>query len=494
MQEEEEEEDAPYEPPAGHEDPAGDASEDDGGSEGDASASESESEDDADGELSEGEEGEPEGTAAVPNSSANPELPDAPAAAAAPRDALALLMRSAAEQPQPEAAPMAGGAGGGGLVEDEAEMSEDEGHTDDEEDGDADGNLAELMGDHDEGRRDEKRRLELHKEWEVAAEKQAMRVVLEGVRSGWKNVLGARKRKAGAGEDDGTDLDARKRRAAQTAEARVGFGEGAGVLLSAQDVEASDDEGPGDRTVDRLKERILLDSLTAKDPFRPAQLDEASQGILNLIHRAKDRTREGGPGSHGVAVAGRARGGAALASGSGSYTTSKNLLLEMGSESQRSFLGRGPAAAAPTTRTGVGATTARGFIFGSASMRGHEDSQAHGDGSNLGGGGGGGGASGPTDPARPGASGARNGEASGSVGGGGLTLRAAFAGKLPGAGAPAVPPAGPGLVGLLKASSQTERVDFGRLMQRMAPAPAVGSGGKNAKNAPGSGFKRPFGR
>lgn len=137
---------------------------------------------------------------------------------------------------------------------------------------------------------------------------------------------------------------------------------------------------------------------------------------------------------------------------------------------------------AGTTRTGVGVTTGRGFIFGGASMRGlGDDSQAGGagDASNLGGG------------------------ASGAADGAGLTLRAAFAGKLPASGsAPStsrhtagshgtVPQsAGPGLVGLLQNTSQQGSLDLGRIMSKIA-APGSTTGSKAQAH---QGFKRPFGR
>eukprot|EP00884_Botryococcus_braunii_P014837 jgi/Botrbrau1/23354/Bobra.0051s0012.1 len=97
------------------------------------------------------------------------------------------------------------------YLEEEAEMSEDGGHSDeDDSDGEGDDSVLEdLIGHETDGRHDEKMRARLHAEWAAKQEEQHIKGLMEGLKNGFK-----RKRRAGLlDEDEGTNRDARWRRA-----------------------------------------------------------------------------------------------------------------------------------------------------------------------------------------------------------------------------------------------------------------------------------------
>lgn len=98
------------------------------------------------------------------------------------------------------------------FFEMEAEMSDDEGHSDDGDDDDAnaDGMLAELIGEAREKKKDAARREKLHAKWLQAQDASDMEAVVAAMKSGWR-----RPGRDGSLDGDlGTDRDARRRRAA----------------------------------------------------------------------------------------------------------------------------------------------------------------------------------------------------------------------------------------------------------------------------------------
>lgn len=97
------------------------------------------------------------------------------------------------------------------FVDEEAEMSEDEGHSLGGSDDDADegGDLEDLIGQEKENKGDEARRARLHQQWLEQQDAQQVAQLLQGVRNGF------RRKRAGdlLDEDVGNDWDARRRRA-----------------------------------------------------------------------------------------------------------------------------------------------------------------------------------------------------------------------------------------------------------------------------------------
>ncbi|KAK9843452.1 hypothetical protein WJX81_003239 [Elliptochloris bilobata] len=123
----------------------------------------------------------------------------------------------------------------GQLVEEEAEMSEDAGHSGSDSDAgdDAEGVLADLIGAGTERRGDERRRAALHAEWAAVRDEEDIKELMEGVKGGFR-----KRRRAGALDDaGGSHRDARWRRARAASSSEGSDDEGRG--------EGSDDEGSG---------------------------------------------------------------------------------------------------------------------------------------------------------------------------------------------------------------------------------------------------------
>lgn len=197
----------------------------------------------------------------------------------------------------------------------------------------------------------------------------------------------------------------RKRRAANGFE-EVELDGKEGIRLSGSgpgEDEGSDDESHQALLRARLEERKVLEGLRSKEELVPASLNPESQSIWSLLHRSRERrqahvgtlaaaagagitgqpqgllesnTRTAPPPAaslllHSTASRGLPPFGRSSASlGSGN---SRRGADPHGQDSQPSFLGRQLApSAAGVARVGTGTASARGFIFGSNSLRGDE--------------------------------------------------------------------------------------------------------------------------
>ncbi|KAK9829129.1 hypothetical protein WJX72_004046 [[Myrmecia] bisecta] len=169
------------------------------------------------------------------------------------------------------------------YLEDEAEMSEDEGHSDDGEDEDVDehGILEGLIGAEAEKRGDSKRRAALHAQWLEEQDEAQVQQIMDGIKNGFRRRRGP----AGFLDDDqsgGSDWDARRRRALLA---------GGGDLESDEEQEGDDGdpeatpdddaEGNDEHELETYHRQRVLEA--SQDAAASIALDAGSQEVLGLL-------------------------------------------------------------------------------------------------------------------------------------------------------------------------------------------------------------------
>lgn len=182
------------------------------------------------------------------------------------------------------------------FLEEEAEMSDDGGHSNDGSDSDVDddGDLADLIGEGRERRKDSKRRQKLHATWAKQRDEAEMAGVVAAMRSGWK-----RNRHNGlGGEEEGNNRDTRRRRAAligmndeerdvpATAfDAAALFGSHYATLAQYDDQEPCSDEEIAANEEEHKRDMMLQRFLDISQNFESEpMLDDAEMRALELAN------------------------------------------------------------------------------------------------------------------------------------------------------------------------------------------------------------------
>jgi len=271
------------------------------------------------------------------------------------------------------AAGMQPGAGGDlklGFMEDEAEMSEDGGHTDDDEASDTDDDLAELEAmlaaaeeDGDAAAADAIR-AKIHADWEQAADDRAVAGVVRAMQNGWRRRRGRRLR----GEDGDLDDDdprgpRRRRRGAGQGDDEDDDGDVRNPFLMRGDGdgEAEDDPQVGLRGAAPGSLRLPPGQHGANLMAMILQEDDPSRAVLGLLRRQGGLAPSIAVQSGGTAMeeAPSVRGGFFAGS-----------LTSAGGEGGASLPARRGMDAVPSVNNHFGSS--RAFVFG----RQGEDSQS----------------------------------------------------------------------------------------------------------------------
>ncbi|KAL0051020.1 hypothetical protein WJX82_000735 [Trebouxia sp. C0006] len=188
------------------------------------------------------------------------------------------------------------------FVDEEAEMSEDEGHShgDAESDADDDGDLEDLIGQEKERAGDESRRAKVHQQWLEQQDEQQVAQLMAGLRNGF------RRKRAGdlLDEDVGTDHDTRKRRACRDGDEESLESDDeedrlAGLLRG--DGDDSDDAGLDEHEKEQLRRAHVFKGMHIEE-VGSIDLDAGSQEILALLSSASQGNREGQHGSRPAAT------------------------------------------------------------------------------------------------------------------------------------------------------------------------------------------------
>ncbi|KAK9828267.1 hypothetical protein WJX74_006117 [Apatococcus lobatus] len=177
------------------------------------------------------------------------------------------------------------------MFEDEAEMSDDEGHSDSgsdhDDDDDHDNVLKDLLGDEgeQERKRDEKDRAALHARWLEEQDAGQVEQLLQGVHNGFR-----RKRKGVFGDEGGNHADARMRRAARQ---EAGQSEEESEEASEEDAAGSPgslnpDSVDEDEASEAIRKRAQLAVMLSLGPEELAGLDADTQAAIEELRAQPD--------------------------------------------------------------------------------------------------------------------------------------------------------------------------------------------------------------
>ncbi|CAL8462965.1 g2499 [Coccomyxa elongata] len=174
------------------------------------------------------------------------------------------------------------------YFEDEAEMSEDGGHSDDGEsdgeDDEQDGILEDLIGMEKDGRHDEKRRAALHAAWLERQDEAVVEQLMHGIKNGF------RRKRSALDDEGGTNYEAALRRAAlmNSDEEAASESEEEEEEEQAEDpfenIDALSDEEAKEELREAQQRRLMEESQKEEDNI-VTLLDDESRAVLGLLQR-----------------------------------------------------------------------------------------------------------------------------------------------------------------------------------------------------------------
>ncbi|GMH40297.1 hypothetical protein BSKO_08201 [Bryopsis sp. KO-2023] len=166
------------------------------------------------------------------------------------------------------------------FVEHEAEMSDDEGHTDDEIEDGMDEELAEFLRGEKDIVDDPRKQDGAHKKWEDQNDMKVLRDVVRGIRGGWRKKRRKKNHHALEDDDDDGSIDgARRRRVANVSESDSD--QENEVRHRNRNIDSSDDDSIGSGSqggLDMGEEDLVDDLIAGLDVFDPVGAMESGKG------------------------------------------------------------------------------------------------------------------------------------------------------------------------------------------------------------------------